>query len=349
MEMIQLIQKNVPSFKACQNSWMAEAMARIKITNKISNTRPSGFDRISFTSTPSSTSRSATSMTTASSASRLLHLAEGSSDEDAFETALSDAEGSRNRRDELRDRGCKERRPAKPRFNITNENLDAVGLITKVAKSLKRKPTASGNRHKDEVKQHTKATTSNKDAASKKETRSKGFMFVSPPPLTAPTRPPNDLESEDSGPAKKNLKREYYLSKKVIDNKKHKNVLQQQKVAKYGLKAMKSFTAGEMAKAKAKRQHLDDLQIAAIAVVEREGDYQHHNGKWFQEVLDEKFDETYLVQLDQDEIESYVEEARRSLIDKLNAGEDTEEELCGGTMDEEDSSADAGAIEEDSD
>jgi hypothetical protein len=30
MEMIQLIEKNVPSFKACQNSWMAEAMARIK-------------------------------------------------------------------------------------------------------------------------------------------------------------------------------------------------------------------------------------------------------------------------------------------------------------------------------
>jgi hypothetical protein len=169
-------------------------------------------------------------------------------------------------------------------------------------------------------------------------------MFVSPPPLTASTRPPNDLESEDGGPAKKNPKREYHPSKKVIDNRKHKNDLQQQKVAKYGLKAMKSFTAGEVAKtkAKAKRQHLGDLQIAAIAVVEIEG-------KWLQEVLDEKFDETYLVQLDQDEIESYVEEARRSLIDKLNAGEDTEEEVYGGTMDEEDSSADAGAIEEDSD
>jgi hypothetical protein len=164
-------------------------------------------------------------------------------------------------------------------------------------------------------------------------------MFVSPPPLTASTRPPNDLESEDGGPAKKNPKHEYHPSKKVIDNRKHKNDLQQQKVAKYGLKAMKSFTAGEVAKtkAKAKRQHLGDLQIAAIAVVEIEG-------KWLQEVLDEKFDETYLVQLDQDEIESYVEEARRSLIDKLNAGEDTEEEVYG-----EASSADAGAIEEDSD
>jgi hypothetical protein len=288
-------------------------------------------------------------MTTASSASRLLHLAEGSNDEDAFGTALSDAEGSRSRRDELRGRGCKERRPAKPRFNITNEDLEAVGLITKVAKSLKRKPTASGNRHQDEVRQHTKATTSKKGAASKKETRSKGFMFVSPPPLTAPTRPPDDLESEDGGPAKKKSKREYHPSKKVIDNRKHKSDLQQQKVAKHGLKAMKSFRAGEVAKAKAKRQHLDDLQIAAIAVVEREGDYQHRNGKWFQEVLDEKFGETYLVQLDQDEIESYVEEARRSLIDKLNAGGDTEEEVYGEAIDEEDSSADAGAIEEDSD
>jgi hypothetical protein len=67
------------------------------------------------------------------------------------------------------------------------------------------------------------------------------------------------------------------------------------------------------------------------------------------QVLDEKFGETYLVQLDQDEIESYVEEARRSLIDKLNAGGDTEEEVYGEAIDEEDSSADAGAIEEDSD
>jgi hypothetical protein len=162
-----------------------------------------------------------------------------------------------------------ERRPAKPRFNITDEDLEAVGLITKVAMSLKRKSTASENRHKDEVKQHTKATTSNKGAASKKETRSKGFMFVSPPPLTAPTRRPDDLESEDNGPAKK-PKRQYHPSKKVIDNRKHKSDLQQQKVAKHGLKAMKSFTTGEVAKAKAKRQHLDDLQIAAIAVVERE-------------------------------------------------------------------------------